>query len=125
MSSPIEKSSITPCRNYKSTIADEIIEIDGSVGPIRLCVQAYELNYGPVIELIISVDDECVVGDHPFRMIDFRKICRGTINEIIDDTPAIRSLISELVRKEKFELYSTTDCTHRAALIQSLTLFWS
>jgi hypothetical protein len=125
MSSPIEKSPITPCKNYKSTLADETIEVDGSVGSIQLRVQAYELDYGPVIELIISVDNECVVGDHPFSTIDFRKVNKGTIHEIIDDTPAIRSLISELVQKEKFELYSTTDCTHRAALIKALTLFWS
>ena len=125
MTSPIEKSNTPPCTNYESTIANETISVEGSVGSIQLRVEAYKLTYGPVIEIRISVDKQCIGSEHPFILINPFKIEKGKVEDIIDDTPAIRGIINELVQKKKFKLYSTSDCIHRAALIRSLTLFWS
>jgi len=118
---------------YKSTIADTTIIVFGSNMkqdeniPITLTIKAYELNYGPVIELTITVDIEYdpYWSDHPFRHIEKYVESKKIVSDIIDDTPAIRSIIKELTQKEPFKLYTTTDCTHRAGLIKALSYFWS
>jgi hypothetical protein len=46
------------------------------------------------------------------------------VQEIIDDTPAVRALLQELVAPAS-KLYTTTDCTHKGSIIQALSLFWS
>ena len=118
---------------YKSTITDSTIIVYGSninhdeKIPIKLTIKAYELNYGPVIELSITVDTKYddYWSDHPFMHL--RDNCKS-INkdsDIIDDTPAIRSIIKELIQKEPFKLYTASDCTHRAGLIKALSYFWS
>ena len=118
---------------YKSTIADTTIIVDGSnmkyteKRPIKLTIKAYELNYGPVIDLTITVDIKYdnYWSDHPFKHIDNYDDSKYIVSDIIDDTPAIRSIIKELIQKEPFNLYTTTDCTHRAGLIKALSYFWS
>ena len=118
---------------YKSTIADTTIIVHGSNMkyneklPIKLTIKAYELNYGPVIELTITVDIEYdnYWSDHPFIHIDSYDESKKIVGDVVDDTPAIRGIIKELTQKEPFDLYTTTDCTHRAGLIKALTYFWS
>ena len=47
------------------------------------------------------------------------------VANIIEDTPAIRAMIMELVSEEKRNLYTTTDCTYKARLIKAIASFWS
>ena len=134
-----------PCHRYESTLIDTTITVDGSKfdlydyggdtgpTPIQVKVTAYKLDYGPVIDLTITVNVPYTGpmnwSDHPLMLTkqdrDDKNAHRSSIGEIIDDTPAVRAILNELVQPEKFKLYTTTDCTHRAALIASLEFFWS
>lgn len=96
--------------------------------PIELLVKAIELDYGPVIdfEVRVSVPFTNVVewSDHPFACsTDYMD--NGKVANIIEDTPAIRALIEELVSEDKRKLHTTTDCTHKARLIKAIASFWS
>jgi len=116
----------------KVNIADTTITVigtkqDSTEVPIKITIVAYQLNYGPVIDIQIKCDVPYVYGewiDHPFRTV-YTNDFNNEISEIIDDTPAIRAIIEELINPEEKKLYTTTDCTHRAALIASLNYFWS
>ena len=126
-----------PCRNYKNTLADTIITVEGSrfnsmkKVPIQLSIKVYELNYGPVLDYEIKSNIPFTHpmdwDDHPFMYCKQHgeQSNRYTSENIIDDTPAVRLLVQELVEKEPFKLYTTTDCTHRARLIAALENFWS
>lgn len=135
-----------PCENYKITLVDTVIVVQGTrmtmdscdfaeeaedTTPIHLAIKAYELNYGPVIDFTItsSVPFTNVMDwtDHPLMYVKKNHYDeKKSISEhIIDDTPAVRLLLQELAQKEPFKLYTTTDCTHRARLIQALENFWS
>lgn len=134
-----------PCRNYKSTLVDTIITISSSGSsfdnddefngmdrvPIQVTIKAYELSYGPVIDYDIKVSvpytNPMDWDDHPFMYLkqDNAQEKRTTSGNIIDDTPAVRAILQELVKAEPFKLYTTTDCTHRARLIAALDSFWS
>jgi len=99
--------------------------------PVSLTITANELNYGPVIELIITTNipydskNPLEWDDHPFKYVDSKhKENNYTIADIIDDTPAVRALIEELVAAPK-SLYTTTDCMHKSRIINALTRFWS
>lgn len=122
----------TPCRKYKSTLVDTTIKVIGTkygAVPIDLKVVAYELSYGPVIDLTITASvpytNPVEWSDHPFLLLKQQEAPRTSVSDIIDDTPAVRAILTELVQPEEFKLYTTTDCTHRAALIASLKYFWS
>ncbi len=134
-----------PCHRYESTLIDTTITVDGSKFdmfgygegngpvPIQVKITAYKLDYGPVIDLTITVSVPYTSpmdwSDHPFMLTkrdrDDKKTPKSSVGEIIDDTPAVRAILTELAQPEKFKLYTTTDCTHRAALIASLEFFWS
>ena len=124
-----------PCRNYESTLVDTTITVTGTkydAVPIQVKVTAYKLNYGPVIDLTITASvpytNFMEWSDHPLMHLKHDKNeagARSSMGEILDDTPAVRAILNELVQPEKFKLYTTTDCTHRAALIASLEHFWS
>ena len=124
---------------WKSTLADALLTVIGSKDedglsmtdvPIRMRIRAYELDYGPVIDLEIKCKVAYEPGiwiDHPLRIV-YDKNSHNTkydVSEIIDDTPATRALIEELANPNSKKLYTTTDCSHRAALIASLRNFWS
>jgi len=103
--------------------------IDSASVPILMKVKVYELNYGPVLKVKILTNvrltDSMLGGDHPLMYADeFLEEGKRLVAEIVDDTPAVRALINELV-SEKRNLYTTTDCTHKARLIKSILSFWS
>jgi hypothetical protein len=95
--------------------------------PIILTVKAIELNYGPVISFSVTVDKPCNDtedwDDHPFMHIKDME-SPTEVGNIVEDTPAVRALIEELVAEPK-NMYSTTDCTHRGRLIRAIMGFWS
>jgi hypothetical protein len=120
----------------KSTLHDVTLTIHGSrfmsdvKTPIMLTIVVKELNYGPVLDILIHADVPFTGAmhwdDHPLSRVDKEHLSGGKkIDEIIDDTPAIRAVIAELVNPEKQNLYTTTDCTHRAQLIAFLASCWS
>jgi hypothetical protein len=126
--------------NVKSVLHDVTITVLGRQAqsreyvPINLTIKALELNYGPCIDLSITVDVPCEMGwtwdDHPLLLCRARQEhdrdepVRGC-GEIIDDTPAVRALLAELCDPATRILRSTTDTTHRARLIAALEMFWS
>lgn len=118
----------------KSILIDKSVVVTGTPGeapccPITLHVSAKELNYGPVIEVTITSDTPFDPSnreewdDHPFKFVKNVEN-KVTVQEIIDDTPAVRALLQELVAPAS-KLYTTTDCTHKGSIIQALSLFWS
>lgn len=121
-------------KHTKSVLAKTVITVigdkDGNDIPVDLTIEALILDYGPLIHL----DIKCSVplyakefldwADHPFLFL--KDIEQGnTVGNIIDDTPATRALIEELIKPLNTKLYTTTPCTHIRRLIQSLQLFWS
>jgi hypothetical protein len=115
----------------KSVIADVHMTIDSEKDfdetvAVTLHVRAIELNYGPVIFFEIAashpMDDDW--SHHPFRYA--KEYVEGnTVGNIIDDTPAIRAMIAELVSTDKKKLYTGTAEEHTARLIKAITMFWS
>lgn len=102
--------------------------------PIKMTIKALELNYGPCIDLSITVDVPCEMGwswdDHPLLLCRARQEKDRTrpltgAGEILDDTPAVRALLKELCDPAQKKLYSGTDTTHMARLIAALELMWS
>ena len=123
-------------RRWKSTLVDTVITVIGTKDehgtrtnvPIDMKICAYELDYGPVID----VEIKCNIGyqpgiwiDHPLNLVEPGSLIDYEVSEIIDDTPATRAIIAELANPVKKNLYTTTDCSYRAALIASLKNFWS
>jgi len=118
----------------KSVLAKAVLTVTakkmGIPTPITLTITAIELTYGPVIDLTIHVSEPIFERmdweDHPFMFITkFESEDESTAGDIIDDTPATRALIDELVCTENKPLYTTTDCSHKGRLIRALSLFWS
>jgi hypothetical protein len=104
--------------------------MSGNKVPIMLTIVVKELNYGPVLDIMIHSDVPFTGSmdwdDHPLSRVGKEQLVGGKkMDEIIDDTPAIRAVIAELVNPEKQNLYTTTDCTHRAQLIAFLASVWS
>ena len=97
-----------------------------TIGEIETTVQVIELTYGP-LHLLITTEkpmDDCHI--HPFMYVPKDHLNYGqTVCEIVEDTPAIRALISELVSKEPLKMYTTERSAHKARIIKSLTNFWS
>ena len=127
-------------KRTKSVLVDKSIVITGSNmssiadQSITLTVKAIELNYGPVISFSVTVDKPCNNqynwgdwrydwDDHPFMYID-PEGSPYEIGNIVEDTPAIRALIEELVAEPK-NMYTTTDCTHRGRLLKAIMSFFS
>jgi len=96
--------------------------------PIELHVKAIELDYGPVIDFEVKASipytNNIEWCDHPFAC-STEYMENGLVANIIEDTPAIRAMIMELVSSEKRKLYTTTDCTYKARLIKAIASFWS
>lgn len=122
--------------NVKSILHDVTLTIHGSGMysvtkiPITLRILVKELKYGPVLDLTITSNVPYTNlldwDDHPLMRVEKKHLIDGKkVEEIIDDTPAIRAVIAELVNKDELKLYTTTDCTHRAQLIAFLTTVWS
>jgi hypothetical protein len=95
---------------------------------ITLDVKAGVLDYGPVIDFQVTASvgftNLSFWGDHPL-MCSKEYMEGNTVGNIVEDTPAVRALIAELVSSEKKKLYTTTDCTHKARLIKAIASFWS
>ena len=119
-------------KHTRSVLVDTTLKVTGSNDdgdvPITLRVKAIELDYGPVIKFGVksSVKFTNMVewSDHPF-MCSTEYMNGNTVSNIIDDTPAIRAMIMELVSLEKKKLYTSTDCTYKARLIKAISSFWS
>jgi hypothetical protein len=93
----------------KSILVDKSITVNGCMGSeeamsITLTVKAIELNYGPVISFSVTVDnpvnDTEDWDDHPFMHIKDME-SPTEVGNIVEDTPAIRALIEELVAEPK------------------------
>lgn len=120
-------------KRTKSILVDTSIIVNGSSmlseedEPITLTVKAIELNYGPVISFSVTVDKPCNDtgdwDDHPFMYIKDME-SPTEVRNIVEDTPAVRALIEELVAEPK-KMYTSTDCTHRSRLIRAIMGFWS
>lgn len=116
----------------KSVIADATIMVTGSNYdhdvPITIHVKALELDYGPAIYFEVSSSipytDTHNWSDHPF-MCSMGYMDDGKVGNVVEDTPAIRAMIAELVSGQKKMLYTSTDCTHKARLIKAIASFWS
>jgi len=107
----------------KAVLHDTVI----TIGETETTVQVLELTYGPLHLLITT---EKPIGDyfhiHPFMYVPKDHLNYGkTVCEIVEDTPAIRALINELISKEPLKLYTTEPSAHKARIIKSLTNFWS
>ena len=108
-----------------STIIVESSDIDGCILPVEMRLKAIELDYGPVIDFKVVTDVSYVNMDmHPFMYSKEYMNGEYSTGSIIDDTPAVRSLIYELSAKHS-PLYTTTHCTHVARLIRAINGFWS
>jgi hypothetical protein len=116
----------------KSVLVDTTITVLGANNhddvSITLKVKAIELDYGPVIDfqVVSSVPFTNMIdwADHPL-MCSKEYMEDGIVANIVDDTPAIRAMIMELVSSEKRVLYMSTDCTYKARLIKAIASFWS
>ena len=102
--------------------------LDGVETPVSVHIRVLELNYGPVLyfeaKSSIPMDDSDLWDEHPFQWS--KKWLEGdTVANIIDDTPAIRAMIQELVSTEKREFYTGTEAGHKARLINAIAMFWS
>ena len=127
----MDRPSTLQRKHTKSILVDTTITVigsndDGNV-PIELHVKAIELDYGPVIDFKVKAvpfTNMIDWSDHPFACS--KEYMEGnTVGNIVEDTPAIRALIAELVSSEKRKFYTTTDCTHKARLIKAIASFWS
>ena len=105
----------------KSILHDTVI----TIGETETTVQVIELTYGPLHILITS--DKPLPEDfhiHPFMYVANEHLShRSMVCEIIDDTPAIRALINELVT-EPVKTHATESSAHKARIIKCLTNFW-
>jgi hypothetical protein len=121
-------------KHTKSVLAKTVVTVTGNKDcndiPVSLTIEALILDYAPLIHLDIKSSvplyekDFLDWIDHPFLFL--KDIEEGnTVGNIIDDTPATRALIDELIKPLNTKLYTTTHCTHVRRLIQSLQLFWS
>jgi len=95
------------------------------IGEIEVTVQVIELTYGPLHVLITT--EKPMPEDfhiHPFMYVPKDHLSyENTVCEIIDDTPAIRALINELVT-EPIKTHTTEPSAHKARIIKCLTNFW-
>ena len=97
---------------------------------VDIHVVAIELNYGPVIYFnvrsSIAMKDNDMWDNHPFQWAkEYIDDEDGTVGNIIDDTPAVRAMIEELISTEQRKFYSGTDAGHNARLIKAIAMFWS
>lgn len=116
----------------KSVLVDTMLTVDSVLDgvdvPVVIHVRVLELNYGPVlyfkVKSSIPMDDSDLWDEHPFQWS--QKWMEGnTVGNIIEDTPAIRAMIQELVSTEKRNFYTGTDAGHKARLINAIAMFWS
>ena len=119
-------------KHTKSVILDTtlVITADKFIGdsvPVTIHIVAIELDYGKVIDFTVKSDlpftDPHEWSDHPFKHSSDKMESSTEVGSIIEDTPATRAMIHELVSKP--ELYTTTDCTHVSRLIKAISSFWS
>lgn len=116
----------------KSVLIDTTLTVDSALNgvdtPVSIHILVQELNYGPLLHFAvvssIPMNDSDLWDDHPFQYSNVW--LEGTmVANIIEDTPAIRAMIHELVSTEKRELYCGTDAGHKARLIHAIAMFWS
>lgn len=117
----------------KSVLVDTTLTVDSSLDgmevPVSVHIRVLELNYGPVLyfeaKSSVPMGDSDLWDDHPFQWSQKWLEDRSTVANIIDDTPAIRAMIQELVTVEKRVFYAGTDAGHKARLINAIAMFWS
>jgi len=98
-----------------------------TIGDTETTVQVIELTYGP-LHVLISTENPLPEDFyiHPFMYMPKEHLKnRNMVCEIIEDTPAIRALIDELVSREPPKMYTTHPAAHKARIIKSLVNFWS
>ena len=95
--------------------------------PVTLTVHVKSHTYGPALSIAITPDIPYVKykwADHPLMYVKPNYIEDGIAANIVEDTPAIRALIEELLG-DPLNLYTTTNCTHKGRLIRAILSFWS
>jgi len=102
------------------------IEFDQIDVEVKIRVTVLELENNQ-IALKISTNIPMAEGEswsqHPFRCIEEKGPIKN-ITGILNDTPAIRQMIDDLISTNTWNLYVTYDCDYRSHLIASLyTLF--
>jgi hypothetical protein len=96
-----------------------------TIGETETRIQVIELTYGPLHILITTQAPPEDAHIHPFMYVDKERLNYGkTVCEIIEDTPAVRALLDELVSKESVKTYTTEPSAHKARIIKCLTNFW-
>jgi len=117
----------------KSVLVDTSFTVDSALDgvetPVSVHIRVLELNYGPVLyfeaKSSVPMDDSDLWDEHPFQWSKKWLEDSSTVANIIDDTPAIRAMIQELVSTEKREFYTGTEAGHKARLINAIAMFWS
>jgi hypothetical protein len=120
----------------KSVLVDTKFTVDSVLNdvdtPVTVHIRVLELNYGPVLyfqaKSSIPMYDRARDrwDDHPFQCSKkWLELEGNVVANIIDDTPAIRAMIQELVSTEKPVLYCGTEAGHKARLINAIAMFWS
>ena len=116
----------------KSVLIDTTLTVESALNgvatPVTIHIRVLELTYGPVlyfeVKSSIALDDPDLWDDHPFQY-SIMWLEEGAVANIIEDTPAIRAMIQELVSTEKHVLHCGTDACHKARLINAIAMFWS
>ena len=97
-----------------------------TIGEVEVTVHVVELTYGPLHVLITTKDpmpEDFYI--HPFMYVTKEHLSyRKTVCEIVEDTPAIRALINELVSPEPVKTHTTEPSGHKARIIKCITNFW-
>ena len=116
---PYEKNATFVIMGVKEDEEDDI--------PVTVTVHANSKPYGPVMTVKIKSNIPYVKhkwADHPLMYVKSNYIENGAATNIIEDTPAMRALIDELIG-DPLNLYTTTNCTHKGRLIRAILSFWS
>lgn len=131
MATQTQEEPIPPAAPLVNTTITVTGSKDGVPVPIKLHIKVVALTYGPVIDISIRSSVPYIRSgfvdwtDHPFLWVEESHLEKGKmVGNIIDDTPATRALIDELIKPEQ-NLYTTTNCSHKGRLIRALCLFWS
>jgi len=121
----------------KSTITNSVVKFIGSrmldddhmninvrVIAFELAVDHIDTESPPQIAIKISVEQTIKEGEswdlHPFRFLK-KNINLKNISGIVNDTPMIRQMIHDLIRRDEIKLYTSYYSDYRSKLISNLT----
>jgi hypothetical protein len=118
----------------KSTLLDKTIDMNGykdsfdfnpTYVKLKLRVHLLELENNQLalkLSTNIPMKENEDWSLHPFRYLKSKNL--KSICGILNDTPAVRQIIDDLVNPNKFKLCTTYDIDYRAHLIENLSKFF-